>query len=76
MAEEKMKEVFLPLLEGDNAPTEQFVGLNGKPYRIRRGENVKVPEGVYNILMDSEKARTAAIREKQKRALKAASKND
>lgn len=76
MANEKMKDVFLPLLEGENAPTEQFVGLNGKAYRIRRGETVSVPEGVYNILKESEEARTEAIRERQKRSLKAAMKTD
>ncbi|MEE1356834.1 MAG: hypothetical protein UHG68_04630 [Clostridia bacterium] len=72
----KTKEVYLPLIEGENAPTEQFVGFNGKAYRIRRGETVEVPEPVYEILMNSERARTAAVRERQKRALKTAVKGD
>lgn len=76
MADVKMKEVFLPLLEGENAPTEQFVGFNGKAYRIRRGESVKVPEPVYNIIMESERAKTAEIRERQRRTLKTALKGD
>lgn len=76
MADVKTKEVYLPLLEGENAPSEQFVGYNGKAYRIRRGESVKVPEPVYEILMNSEKARTAAIRERQNRAIKTAMKGD
>ncbi len=76
MADVKMKEVYLPLIEGENAPTEQFAGFNGKPYRIRRGETVKVPEPVYNIIMESERAKTADIRERQRRALKTAIKGD
>ena len=76
MADIKMKEVYLPLIEGENSPTEQFVGFNGKAYRIRRGETVKVPEPVYEILMNSEKARTAAIRERHNRAIKTAVKGD
>ena len=76
MADVKMKEVYLPLIEGENAPTEQYVGFNGKAYRIRRGETVKVPEPVYEILMNSEKARTAAIRERHNRAIKTAVKGD
>lgn len=76
MADVKTKEIFLPLIEGENAPTDQKVGFNGKLYRIKRGEHVRVPVGVYNILMNSERAKTAAIRERQKRALKAAVKGD
>lgn len=76
MADVKMKEVFLPLLEGENAPTEQFVGYNGKPYRVRRGESVKVPEAVYNILAERERAQTAEIRERQRRTLKTALNGD
>jgi hypothetical protein len=76
MADVKMKEVFLPLLEGENAPTEQFAGFNGKPYRIRRGESVKVPEPVYNILAERERAQTAEIRERQRRTLKTALNGD
>jgi hypothetical protein len=76
MADVKMKEVYLPLLEGENAPDTQFVGFNGKAYRIRRGETVKVPEPVYEILMESERAKAAAIRERQRRALKTAIKGD
>ncbi|MBQ8836445.1 MAG: hypothetical protein IJ002_03150 [Clostridia bacterium] len=76
MAENKMKEIFLPLIDGENAPTEQFVGFNGKAYRIKRGETVKVPEGVYNILMESQEAKNRAIREKQKRGIKRAKDGD
>lgn len=72
----KLKEITLPLLEDDNAPTEQFVGFNCKPYRIQRGVPVKVPEPVYDILMDAERARMAEIRERRARALKAALKTD
>lgn len=72
----KTKTIFLPLLEGTNAPAEQFVGYNGIPYRIRRGESVEVPEPVYDMIMDSERARTAGIRERHKMAIKTAVKGD
>ena len=72
----KKKKVFLPLIDGENAPTEQFVGFNGKAYRVRRGEEVEVPVGVYNILMDAEKARTRAIREKQRMGVRKAKETD
>lgn len=72
----KPKEITLPLLEDDNAPDTQFVGFNCKPYRIQRGVSVKVPEPVYDILMDSERARIAEIKERRARALKVALKTD
>ena len=67
---QKTKVVTLPLLEGDNAVQEKFVGLNGKPYIIKRGEPVEVPIGVYNILSLEREAVDAAIREKNKLAIK------
>lgn len=73
---EKLVEITLPLLEDDNAPTEQFVGYNFKAYRIQRGVPVKVPKPVYDILMDAERARTAEVKERKARALKAALKTD
>ena len=73
---EKKYKVFLPLIDGENAPTEQFVGFNGKAYRIKRGEEVEVPVGVYNVLMDSQKARNRAIREKQRMGVRKAKNTD
>jgi hypothetical protein len=68
--EQKTKIVTLPLLEGDNAVQEKFVGLNGKSYIIKRGEPVEVPIGVYNILELEREAVNAAIRAKQNLAIK------
>lgn len=67
---QKTKVVTLPLLEGENAVQEKFVGLNGKPYIIKRGEPVEVPIGVYNILELEREAVNAAIRAKQNLAIK------
>lgn len=39
-----------------------FVGVNGKGYRIRRGEDVEVPSSVAEVLSHSEAAKDAAIR--------------
>lgn len=72
----KKKTVYLPLLDGDNAPTEVFVGLNGKAYRVGRGVEVEVPEGVYNILMRSKYATDHALREKQRLGIKKAKESD
>ena len=67
---QKTRVITLPLLEGDNAVQEKFVGFNGKAYIIKRGEPVEVPEGVYNILELERKAVNAAILERSKLAIK------
>lgn len=43
--------VFLPLKKGE---THKTVGLNGKIYQIKRGENVTVPVGVAEIIRNSQ----------------------
>lgn len=48
-------EVFLPKATG-REENFVFVGLNGKGYQIKRGEPVKVPRPVYDILAASERA--------------------
>lgn len=48
---EKPKTVRLQLEENDEIPpTGLFVGLNGRGYLIRAGEEVEVPYGVAEIL--------------------------
>lgn len=74
-SEAKTKIVTLPLLEGENAPQEKFVGFNGKPYLIKRGEPVEVPIGVYNILELEKQAINEAILAKRKHALRTPTKN-
>lgn len=67
---EKKVKVTLPLLEGKNASQDVFVAVNFKSYRIRRGEEVEIPESVYNALMESNWAKNEEIRERQKRAFR------
>ena len=67
---EKKVKVTLPLLEGRNVSQDIFVCVNFKPYQIRRGEEVEIPESVYNALMESNRAKDEEIRERQKRAFR------
>ena len=67
---EKKLKVNLPLLPGKHASQEMFVSLNFKTYRIKRGEDVEIPESVYNVIKDSEKARNNSIRTKKRLAVK------
>lgn len=50
-----MVNVLLPRATG-REENFVFVGLNGKGYKILRGQTVKVPRPVYDILMESERA--------------------
>ncbi len=50
-----MVSVFLPRATG-REENFVFVGLNGKGYKILRGQAVKVPRPVYDILRASERA--------------------
>ena len=67
---EKKVKVTLPLLEGKNVSQDVFVCVNFKPYQIRRGEEVEIPESVYNVLKESNRAKDEEIRERQKRAFR------
>lgn len=49
--ERKMVPIALPAKKGE---THKTVGLNGKIYQIKRGETVMVPEGVYEIIKNSQ----------------------
>lgn len=67
---EKTVRVNLPLLPGEHASQEMFVSLNFKTYRIQRGVDVDVPEPVYKLIKESERARNEEIRAKQRLAVK------
>ena len=70
-ASEKKVKITLPLLPGDSHTSQdELVGVNFKIYKIRRGEEVEVPEGVYNVLRDAEKATNSSIRARQRLALR------
>lgn len=50
-----MVSVLLPKATG-REENFVFVGLNGKGYKILRGQTVQVPRPVYDILTESERA--------------------
>lgn len=62
---EPKKTVMLPL--HDEKEADVFVAINGSRYQIKRGEEVEVPESVYNVLMESQKQDQIAL--KRSRAL-------
>lgn len=84
MAETKEKKVDLDELvpfeafkDNDKYKDDITVIVNGKPWRIKRGEEVMVPRYVYDVLKQSEKQDRAAASysESQENAYKKSSKN-
>ena len=55
----KKMTIKLPLTRAEK--DDVFVGLNGKTYLIKRGEEVTVPAGVAKILERREKMLSAAM---------------
>lgn len=53
--EVKKVKIKLPVLRGQKDQSV-FVCVNGAPYLIVRGQEVEVPENVYNVLKNSERA--------------------
>lgn len=62
---EKRVKLFLPLVDGKDVSQDVFAAVNFKTYKIRRGVEVEVPEGVRNVLEEAERARSEEIRLKQ-----------
>jgi hypothetical protein len=58
---EKRVTVRLPRLNGQNAIQEEFFSVNGRNYRIKRGETVEIPEEVAEVLRNGEKAEEYAM---------------
>lgn len=58
-ANEKMVKVKIPLSRNDKE--DVFVGLNGRTFLIKRGEEVEVPEGVAEILKHREEVLMQAM---------------
>ena len=56
----KKRVVTIHATEGHDE--DVFVGLNGYPYQIRRGEPVEVPEEVYEILLNAKSDAITALR--------------
>ena len=59
MDEQKKVTIRLPLTRTEKE--DVFVGINGKTYLIRRGEEVAVPANVAAVLQRLEKALAAAL---------------
>lgn len=60
-AKSKRVTVRLPRLPGQNAIQEAFYSVNGKNYRIKRGETVEIPEEVAEIIRNAEQAEEYAM---------------
>lgn len=60
--------IRLPKERGNSAP--QFVGTNSGTYMIKRGEDIEVPEDVYEVLKLSEAAKDAMYAYEEKVARK------
>lgn len=58
---EKRVTVRLPRLPGQNAIQEEFYSVNGKNYRIKRGETVEIPEAVAEVIRNNEQAEEYAM---------------
>ena len=54
--------VRLPRLAGQNAIQEEFFSVNGRNYRIKRGETVEIPEEIAEIIRNNEQAEEYAMR--------------
>ena len=57
----KRVEVRLPRAKGRNAEQEEFFSVNGKNYRIKRGETVEIPEEVAEVIRNGERAEEYAM---------------
>lgn len=57
----KRVQVKIPRLPGQNAEQVEFFSVNGKNYRIKRGEYVDVPEELAEVIRNGEKAEEYAL---------------
>ena len=53
----ELVDCFIPYVDGE--PEEVTVGFNGKLYKIKKGEDIKVPRFIYEIIVNSGKQRMA-----------------
>lgn len=58
--ERKTKTLLIPRDDNPKAPTEEFFSINFKNYLIKKGEPVEVPEELYNVWMEQQKAKAEA----------------
>lgn len=66
----KKVRVKLPRLNGHNANQDEFFSVNFKNYIIKRGEYVEIPEELYEVIVNGEKAEDAAFEFAEKKTLK------
>ncbi len=61
---------FYAFKDNDKYKDDIIVGVNGKLYRIKRGEQVMIPRNVYNVLMRgmNQDAKTADLMDAQANA--------
>lgn len=67
--EEELIAIRLPIIKEDNA--DVFVRVNHRTWLIKRGETVKVPRCVIEVLENAEKAQLEAYQYEQKAQKKA-----
>lgn len=60
---EKMVRIRLPLTREKQA--DVFVGINGRTWLLKRGQDIEVPESVAEVLANSEKMDTLALERSQ-----------
>lgn len=71
MAEAKMTEKmvkFRAFKDDGRYKDDIFVSVNGKRYQIKRGEDVMIPESVYEVLANSQIQDQAAYRLMEQKA--------
>jgi len=52
---QKEKRVKIIIQQSDTDSADVFVGVNGRPYLIQRGEGVEVPEHIVEVLRNAKK---------------------
>lgn len=62
--------VKLPRLKGNNANQDEFFSVNFKNYIIRRGEYVEIPQELYEVIKNGEKAEDAAFKFVEEHAIR------
>ena len=55
-----METVFIPRERGDKPDAGAWICVNGKSYLVKKGENVKVPKAVAEVIRHSNIARDKA----------------
>lgn len=68
--EKKTKTYILPFPEGSDAPKQTFYSIAGKDYILRYGEEIELPEHVYDYIMEQERAKLDAVKRSRALSLK------